>query len=258
MSFSQPKLENPCTRFISFKGDEGVWYYYDKELEKKVALIPPVCFIVLDQLSTITGYSDEYQSGIYSNEVHSLTKETLRVRTFKGGFSAVGTYANIKGEIASAGGKFTKSVYAMIISKDEEPYLANFQISGAAFSSWLDLKFSAQRHIVCITGENIDNKKGAVKFKRPVFRTYNMDSKYVPAAIEMDMELQKYLSSYKEKKEEEIIEKATVIADPDPEPVDSRTKTEKWFEENYQKDKQTVYGGKKFEMEDNPENDLPF
>ena len=39
MSFSQPKLTNPCSKFIEFKGDTGQFKYYDKELEKPVLVV---------------------------------------------------------------------------------------------------------------------------------------------------------------------------------------------------------------------------
>ncbi len=34
MSISNPKIENPCQKFIEFKGDKGQFFYYDKELEE--------------------------------------------------------------------------------------------------------------------------------------------------------------------------------------------------------------------------------
>jgi hypothetical protein len=99
MSLSSPKLVNPAQKFIEFKGDTGQFQYFDKSLGEKgenVVLKQPFFFIVLDELSTISGYSDKLGSGFYSNEVHSLNDEILKVKSFKGGFSTTGKYKDIK------------------------------------------------------------------------------------------------------------------------------------------------------------------
>jgi len=90
MSISKPESErptNPCKKFIKFNGGTGSFYFYDKEAEKEVPIKLPITFMVIDELSTITGWHDKSVSQIYSNEVHSVVKENLKVRAFKGGYS---------------------------------------------------------------------------------------------------------------------------------------------------------------------------
>lgn len=247
MSFSKPKLQNPCSKFIEYKGDTGIFRYWDKELEENVELETPCFLIVLDELSTIKGYNDELKSGITSNEVHSLTNEILRVRSFKGGLSIVGKYSDIKNEIKSEGGKFTKSVYCMAFDDQGKRELINFQFQGAAFSAWLDFKFNPQQHVVCITGENTDEKKGSINYKKPIFKRYNLKDEYVADAITMDNKLQEYFASYKEKQTEEIVEK------------EEKTSEESFHETNYEQDKNDVYGGNDVVYPDSDtEDDLPF
>ena len=55
MSLSEPKLTNPASKFIEFKGDVGEFHYYDKVMEQRVQLQMPLYFIVLDELSAIKG-----------------------------------------------------------------------------------------------------------------------------------------------------------------------------------------------------------
>ena len=102
MSLSNPTVsQNPASKYIEYKGDSGKWFYFDKtkgENGENVELHPPLYFIVLDELATIKGWSDQYESGIYSNEVHHIN-ETLRVKSFKGGLSIVGKYPDIKFEV---------------------------------------------------------------------------------------------------------------------------------------------------------------
>jgi hypothetical protein len=227
MSLSNPKLQNPATKFIEFKGDKGIFQYFDKEKGENgenVEMQMPFYFIVLDELSTITGYNNENECGIYSNEIHSLADEILKVKTFKGGISLVGKYADIKNDIKAIGGKFTKSIYAMLLGKPNT--FVHFKFSGAAFSSWLEKKIDLQKAAVLVN-ETAQGQNGAVKYTYPIFK-----SSIIPAikqyvwneALEMDKQLQKYLISYKNNQIEKVViieensqvaEKASEGADPD-------------------------------------------
>ncbi len=210
MSLSNPKLQNPATKFIEFKGDKGIFQYFDKEKGEKGETIEfkmPFYFIVLDELSTITGFNEKNQCGIYSNEVHSLSDEILKVKTFQGGISIVGKYADIKNDIKAIGGKFAKSIYAMLLGKPNE--FVHFKFSGAAFGSWLDKKINLQTSAILVN-ETAMGEKGAVKYVYPIFKQsiIPQNKKYVwDAALEMDKQLQKYLISYKNQQ----IEKTVVV-----------------------------------------------
>ncbi len=195
MSLSQPQIKNPCHKFIEFKGDSGDFRYWDKEQKKNIIIEKPFSFIVLDELSTITGFSDEYQCGIYSNEVHNLSEESLSVRAFKGKSKLVGKYSEIKGDIAQMGGKYTKSVYAALIKKDNELELVNFQLKGISFKAWLDAVLDKSSFAVSVTG--CDNgKKGKVEFKIPIYKQTEVSHLLIEKAVVMDKTLQSYLKEY--------------------------------------------------------------
>lgn len=206
MSLSQPKLINPCKKFIEFKGDRGIFQYYDKEKKVNVEIPQPIKFIVLDELSCIKGFSDSTQSGIYSNEVHSLAKQSLIVRSFKGRERVEGMYADIKGLITEMGGKFCKSIYAALVT-DKTVELVNFQLTGISFSAWMDKPFD-----VTLCGVEVsrctDGKKGAVKYKVPVYESFEISEVLMAKAVEMDKELQKFLSSYEKQAPEGVQEDA--------------------------------------------------
>ena len=213
MSFSNPTLENPCKKFIDFKSDDKQFVYWDKELSESgqhVIIPTPIYFIVLDELTTISGYYKEGDCGIYSNEIHFLKDEVLKVRVFKkGGPTIVGLYDTIKDSIKAIGGKFTKSVYAMLIPEGGTPELVNFRFRGAAFSAWLEKRVNTSRQVVCIADEFIEEHNGKTVYNVPVFKAFNMKTEYKNIAIEMDRELQAYLKSYKSKqaeKEEAAVE----------------------------------------------------
>ena len=195
MSYSEPRLQNPASKFIDFK--DGKFQYYDKQTEKNVILDLPLYFIVLDELSTISGYCEKAKSGIYSNEVHKISDEVLNVRTFKGGEQIIGFYKDISDAIARLGGRFTKSIYALLInSETRETELVNFKFRGAAFSGWIDKKFNPEKYAVGIM-ETYEATKGKTVYQVPVFRSFKITSELDLQARETDIKLQSYLSTYK-------------------------------------------------------------
>jgi hypothetical protein len=212
MSLSNPKQVNPATKFIEFKGDSGEFFYYDKDTTQKVQMKMPIYFVVLDQLSSIKGYNQQLKVGIYSNEIRYLKDENLTVKSFKGGINITGKYQDIKDAALREGGKYCKSVYAMLITGDQYE-LVNFQFHGAAFSGagensrsgWVNFKGNTEQ-IGIVVKETEPGKIGAVNFQAPIFEKGWLLAdrpKVLQAATEMDKKLQDYLKSYLSK----VIEK---------------------------------------------------
>ena len=227
MSFSNPKQTNPASKFIEFKGDKGIFQYYDKTLDEpaNVELLMPLIFIVLDELSTITGFSKKFNSSFYSNEIHSLNDEILKVRSFKGGFSLTGKYADIKTELAANSAKFTKSVYAMLILNKEKFEFVHFKFAGSVFGAWMDKGFSVQEFIVGVKSTKQETS-GNNKYLVPIFEKYKMPKEkclITDTAFQMDRKLQEYLKAYKagqlEKMEIETV--ASIQNDETEQPVKS-------------------------------------
>ena len=213
MSLSKPKLQNPCEKWIRFKGSTGTFGYWDKEQEEEVELSLPLKFIVLDELIKVSGYNKQSNSGIFSNEVRSTRDEELHVRTFKGVDELRGYYCDIKDSIKSLGGKFTKSIYAALIT-DDGLEMVNFEMRGAAFSEWL--KWSKRKMfdqlIVTITGSK-EGSNGGIVYKMPVFGTMFMDKQLLEKALDMDRELQNYLAKREDDKADDDV--VTVHAEDD-------------------------------------------
>ena len=203
MSISNPRVENPAKKFIEFSGDTGVFSWYDKEKAEKVQLQTPMFFVVLDELSTIAGYSDQYASGIYSNEVHRIGDEELRVKSFKGGFVKSGKYADIKDEIKAVGGKFAKSIYALLITGENQYEVVNFKMKGAAFAGWLEKKFDTSKCAVKFTQTKTD-KKGKTVYHIPIFEAVKLTDKILNIAVLEDRKLQEFLKSYKSQQLEKV------------------------------------------------------
>ncbi len=226
MSISKPRMENPAKKFIEFSGKTGQFTYYDKSGEretwKDVEVKKPIYMIVLDELSTIKGYCKKTESGITSNEVHNITTDILRVRTFKGGLEAVGKYKDISDKVKNWGGKFTKSVYALLIMGKEKTELVNFQFKGSSLNAWIDKKFNTEKSGVIIKEELKEERNGDTVYKVPILNSLNITPALLELAIKTDSEiLQPYLKAYTAMQAEEemsVPEHKSDMDYPDPEP----------------------------------------
>ena len=187
-------ITTPSKRFFQWSGSEGKIKYYDRETKENVFVELPFTFLVLDRLVTITGYSDEDQSGFWSNEIRSIQNETLTIRTSKG-IRQTGLYSEVKSIV---GAKFAQSVYIGFYDENKVLQIGNFKFAGSAVSSWIE--FSEGRDVesgaIRIAGANAE-KKGATKYFSPVFEPVtNISEATEESAKELDRELQAYLTAY--------------------------------------------------------------
>lgn len=215
MSFSNPQAKNPAQRFIQWRGgaenngtkDEPDWVggrltWYDKENQEEVEIPLPFSFIVLDELTTLTGFNEGQMSGYWSNEVRD-SNATLVART-KQGVQARGSYAKIK-EMGLSGLKYAQSVYIAFKDETGELAIGNIKMAGAAMSAWIDFKkrFDIEQCAVYITDEPKQAKKGRNVYFIPVFEGQNINDETRKKVTALDEELQKYLTTYLRRKPED-------------------------------------------------------
>ncbi len=193
MSRSSPQLTNPAAHFYEWRSGKLSWY--DKENQKSIEVKLPFSFLVLDELHTITGYSDADESGFWSNETRS-TKDEFIVRTKKG-TRYVGPYKNDQFIVqVPQGARYTKSVY--IAEKQGGGYvISNLKLTGAALTAFIELssKHKLQNGKVLLTGST-EGKKGATTYHIPTFEYTNATKEEDEAAIALDKDLQVYLAQY--------------------------------------------------------------
>ena len=194
MSLSEPTATiSPVKRFLRVKS--GSVNYYDKEAKDNVDVEVPLSFVVLDQLATIKGWSDNDQSGYWSNEVKRVGEEELTIRTSKG-VKKTGIWKEIKNEPAVSGAKFNSSVY-IAVEGDNGLELQNISFSGAALNAWIEFVnensgVTSGKNKVVISGFD-DAKKGAVKYQTPHFEIDEISADELEEATELDKELQAYI-----------------------------------------------------------------
>lgn len=201
MSRSNPSnsVKNPAVRWIEWNGEKGVFRYYDKEsdLEDKNIEFSDLTFLFLDRVGVVTGWSEAYKSGIYSNQVRSSKKESLVVSAFNksDGPIAEGFWADIKDLVNTKGGKFTANIYAAMKIKGVLSIVC-IQFKGAALNAWSDFEKNAGENIikkaVKFSGST-EGKKGRVVFFTPNFTLIDVSPETDKAAVELDKQLQEYL-----------------------------------------------------------------
>jgi hypothetical protein len=211
---------NPATKFLEWKSKDKCFGYYDKEAKKDVLIPLPIKFQFLEDFHTIKGFHEPSESSIYSNEIKTM-KEPLTVKSFKQKTPiAQGIYNDIKHEVKAAGGKYGKSVYALL---DGE--IVNFQLYGASITPFIfftsgDKKTNVKGHNHLLetnfieVNEFVDKKKGSNKYTEPVF---SLGTTYTPEQSKLADEKYKDIVNYFDKysKGVEVEEPETVEEEDD-------------------------------------------
>jgi hypothetical protein len=241
MSRSNPTegARNPATRWFEWAGgDEGGfvrWYNKDTKTQEKVA--GTFTFLLLDELSTIKGWHEQSESGIFANEVRDLRADVLVVRSFKGGDLASGLYTNIKDRMVAKGGYYCASIY-LAYKAGEELRIGNLHLKGAAAGAWMEFKRAAPAKkdangksvkayfidAVKIGGYE-QMKKGGTTYRVPQFALVSTSGDTNHQAVALDAELQAFLADYLRRPKSEAIK-------PDPEEeVSEEIQTNKHFDD---------------------------
>lgn len=190
-------LVNPAQRFFEWKGDTGSLQWYDKEKGENQFPELPFRFLVLDILSGVTGgktVNGNYE-GYWSNSVRNTKTQMLVVRS-KSGTVARGFYEDIK---KHDGIKFQQLVYIAYYDADKNLQIGCLKLHGAAVSAWFDFRKGKDVYAggLMIKGKSEELKNGNVKYFAPVFDSFNNLSPETEAkAVELDVHLQEYLTTY--------------------------------------------------------------
>lgn len=162
-------FEKPAAFYLEWSSDEKAFRFYNRETRENELFNHDLKFLVLKEMHTVKGWHDKSQSGIFANEVKEIGKEALEVKSFKGGTLARGIYKDIKDIISNVGGRYVKSVYAML----EDGTIVNFAFKGAVVQQWGDTFNKARRRFAdeWVILDTIEEKqKGKVRYTVPSFK----------------------------------------------------------------------------------------
>ena len=195
--------KNPATKFLEWKSNEKCFAYYDKAKNENIPLPIPFKFQFLEHFHTVKGWNDASESKIFSNEVKFISKEELKVRSYKGGEIANGIYKEIRLKVLDAGGKYYRSVYAIT----EDGNVVNLQLKGAVVSAYSDFMADNENQVegAWITINKVENKKkGATKYSVPIFEIGDKFSRAeMSLADEKYKDVVEYYEQYANPKAEE-------------------------------------------------------
>jgi len=207
MSRSNPteSTQHVATRWIEYNGEFGSFKTYNKEHVNddgskgaNIDLGPKLTFLYLDTTYTVTGWSDANSAGIYANEVKDISNGILTVKCFKGNAAPhIGNWVSIKDAVKAMGGKFTANIYIAYKNGDNLA-IGVLQLKGAAYAEWNEFakkKGKALYDMAVTVPSHKDGKKGAVKFKTPMFDTITVTEKSNLEAIELDKQLQEFFKA---------------------------------------------------------------
>lgn len=200
MSRSSPTLQNPAHRFFEWKAEKGELQYYDKEAQERKTVKLPFEFMVLDMLSSITGFSRPDNASYYSNEVRRSDKEEFTIK-LKGGTVVTTLYKNEHGVVqVPKAAKYQKILY--IAHKENGEYIISRLAAptGSVLSAWID--FNNSHRDIDERGKVIMSRGELLKGERsdyypPKFEYVEKTTKAEDeAAVTLDKALQHYLERY--------------------------------------------------------------
>jgi hypothetical protein len=214
-SNQEETLVNPAKRWFRWSGKNGSITYYDKEKKENVPVKMPFTFLLLDELTTISGYSESEDKGIYSNEVKFTNSEKLNVRCGKNTIE-VGLYNDIKDAVKAKGGKYSRSCYIAFKDDNGSLEIGNILMTGSSLSGgdhkpegskdkikldgWMDFMNANKKAIynsaIKMELEPRLCKKGSNPYRIPKFSLVEIGEESNTLATALDNDLQAYLTVY--------------------------------------------------------------
>lgn len=196
--------DSPVVKYMEWSSDNKCLTWFNKEKAdsskgtkgEKELIKNPFTFLVLDETHLIGGYSDSDRSSFWSNAVKDISKEELIVKTSKGTV-AKGLYADIKDNIKSKGAKYAKGIF-IAYYEGNELVVGHIKLIGSGCGAWMDFctnNKGVYDNAITITG-TLEASKGRTVYYTPVFQLKEIKPETNAKAVELDKELQKYLSEY--------------------------------------------------------------
>lgn len=196
MSRSQPKLTSPVTRIFEWGGRAGQLTYYDREAKEQKAVQLPFQFLVLDQLSCVTGYSKVAKHRIWSNEIRpeNLKTEKIIIRT-KGEDLYTGLYDK---NAVPRGAGYTQAIYMAYYDDNGNLAIGKFMAAGSARGAWFDFRknHNLDNGKVVITGHGELEGDDAIQWYPPIFKWDHSTQDEDRIANQLDGIVQDYLTRY--------------------------------------------------------------
>jgi hypothetical protein len=196
---------SPAVCRWSWKGGDGTLQWYDKQADggkgENIIERLPFKFLFLDETAVVTGFDEEKESFLFSNEVKDTTTQPFVVKWQKKGLgvAASGMWRAIKAAVKGHGGSYACKVY--IAFKDEGRLkIGTITMSGCARSAWIEFKNQARgdinkKAVAMAAGEEVSNPKNKrIVYTPPVFTIHDVLPETDKEALELCREVEAYLA----------------------------------------------------------------
>lgn len=196
--FEQPKVDNPCKKYLKWSSLDACFMEYDKESGENVKH-ENLEFTCIKDMVTLKGYSEKNSSSLWANEVENLKTQKLNIYCKVNDNKTIllsGLYADIKADAKDLGAKYTQSVY-IAVDVEGVTEIWNLQMTGSGREGWFDFTktnkaFNGGK--VTFTGFEKRGKTKAVTYNVPMFSlgpNDNLENAKIEGKKVMD-----YLKSY--------------------------------------------------------------
>lgn len=163
----------------------------------------PFVWLFLDETAVVTGYDEEKESFLFSNEVKDTTTQPFVVKWQKKGLgtAATGLWRAIKSQVRGCGGSYSCKVY--VAFRDEGKLkIGAITMSGSARSAWIEFKNEVRgdinkKAVVMDVGElTTAPKNKKIEFTPPTFTLNDIKPETDKEALELCKEVEAYFAEY--------------------------------------------------------------
>jgi hypothetical protein len=195
------RTPNPAQIFLEWKAGEGVFEFYDKELQEKVKIDKPIRFILLDSLATCRGWDSQNEAALIGTEVRNPATDRITLRSY---YTENGEKrrqklveglwkTDIKDNYPV---DYYQSLYATLEVGDDL-LLANIKVGRSGLSSLIKAKLKADDTFLITFSKGEEQKNGAAKWRAlKIEKETTLPDGWEEQATSHYKELQAYLSQY--------------------------------------------------------------
>lgn len=206
-------VRNPATAILEWDAMEGNFKYYDSEAKERAFLKGKIEFIVLDQLSNVSGWVQDL-GGCKAQETHNLSKAPLKVQAWKDGKPTLvkeGMYKDIKDSLKAMGIKYRKVVYALTTECETfgAGTIIKLDLGGCAMSQWIEDEIKDGKQVALAGAEQVQLNK-MVSYMKPQFSVVEPDTADLLEAKDADVQLQAYFDARKQKESAPAVQQTTL------------------------------------------------
>lgn len=197
----QNRTPNPARLFLEWKAGDGVFEYYDRELQDKIRIDQPIRFVLLDSLATCRGWDSQNGAALVGTEVRNPATDKITLRSYYTENGEKKSQKLIEGlwktEIKDKYPvDYCQSLYATLEMGDDL-MLANIRVGRSGLSDLIKAKLKAIDSFLITFSRGEKQKNGAANWHSlKIAKETTLPEGWEEQATHHYKELQNYLNQY--------------------------------------------------------------